>query len=362
MSGPSPRLHCLDALRGFDMLWIVGGREIVVAWAAATGWPAMYALAEQCEHVEWNGFTFWDLVFPLFLFMAGVSLPFSVASRLAKGHTRARLARHMLTRGLVLVALGVLYNLPADIRLERDLRFASVLGRIGLGAMFAGLLVLRFRWKGQLLWVLGLLLGYWALLSWVPVPGHGPGDLTPGHTLTDWVDQQLLPGRLHRGNRDPEGLLGTLPAVATALLGALAGAFLRGTRRNTGTSGVLFGAGLLALALGGLWSLALPINKNLWTSSFVLWTAGWSLCSLALFHQLVDVWGWRRAVFPLTVVGLNPITIYLAHRFLPLESWAVRLLPMQVAGQPAAQLLGLGTAGLWLLMYLAHRKRLYLRV
>jgi predicted acyltransferase len=354
------RLHCLDALRGFDMIWIVGGREIVDAWATATGSPALETLAGQLRHVEWNGFTAWDLVFPLFLFIAGVAMPFSTARRIERGDDRALLARHVIRRGLTLVALGILYNIRGD-SLESH-RFASVLGRIGLGYLGAGLIVLRWRVRGQIAWTLGILLGYWAALSWIPVPGHGVGDLTPGHTFTDWVDQQLLPGRLHRGDRDPEGLFSAVPSVATALLGALTGAWLRNRERNTVTTLGLAVAGGALLALGGLWSTVFPLNKNLWTSSFVLWTGGWSLLALAVFHQLVDVFGWRRLVFPLTVIGMNAITIYLAEHWMPLGKWFAVWFPATWDGVPIVQLAGAGLIVYWLLLYGLWRKRWFLRV
>ncbi len=354
------RLHCLDALRGFDMIWIVGGREVVDAWAEATGAPALQTLAGQLRHVEWHGFSAWDLVFPLFLFIAGVAMPFSLARRVERGDLRALLARHVVRRGLVLVALGVLYNIRED-SLENH-RFASVLGRIGLGYLGAGLIVVRWRVRGQLAWAIGILLAYAAALSWVPVPGHGAGDLAPGNNLTDWVDQQLLPGRLHRGNRDPEGLLGALPAVSTALLGALTGAWLRGRARDTASSLGLGLAGLACLGLGAAWAEVLPLNKNLWTSSFVLWTAGWSLIALAVFHQLVDVWRQGRLVFPLTVIGMNAITIYLAEHWLPLGSWFEAWFPQTYKGAPLVTLLGLGLAAHWLVLYALWRRRWFLRV
>ena len=361
-SAPHPeRLHCLDALRGFDMVWIVGGRELVVAWAAATGWPVLHAIAEQCEHVEWNGFTFWDLIFPLFLFIAGVAMPFSLARRVERGDDRRLLARHVIRRGLVLVALGVLYNLKKDWSLE-NLRYASVLGRIGLGYLFAGLIVLRWKVTGQALWAAGLLLGYWAVLSLVPVPVHGAGDLSPGHSVTDYVDQQLLPGRLHRGDRDPEGLFSTVPSIATALLGALAGTWLRRRPRTLGTSAGLALGGLGALAVGWLWAQVFPLNKNLWTSSFVLWTAGWSLLLLALFHQLVDVFRWRKLAFPLSVIGMNAIGIYLLDRFVPFDDWALRLVSAEALGVPLVQLLGVGLLVRWAVLYVMWRRGIFLRV
>jgi predicted acyltransferase len=354
------RLACLDALRGFDMVWIVGGREIVDAWATATGSPALETFAGQLRHAEWNGFTAWDLVFPLFLFIAGVAMPFSLSRRVEAGHDRTALARHVVRRGLVLVLLGMLYNIRGD-SLESH-RFASVLGRIGLGYLGAGLIVLRWQVRGQIAWVIGILLGYWAALSWIPVPGSGAGDLSPGHNFTDWIDQHALPGRLHRGDRDPEGLFSAVPAVATALLGALSGAWIRDRPRTARVSLCLALAGAVLLALGGLWSEVFPINKNLWTSSFVLWTAGWSLLGLALFHQLVDVFGLGRWVFPFTVIGTNAIAIYLAEHWLPLGDWLIDWFPATWHGAHLVQLAGLALLIYWLALYGLWRKRWFLRV
>ena len=358
---PTPhRLESLDALRGFDMVWIVGGAAIFETWAEHSNAPWLHALAQQFTHVEWNGFRFWDLVFPLFLFIAGVAMPFALTRRLEQGASRGELAAKVVRRGLVLVLLGVVYNglLSFDFS---TLRYASVLGRIGLGYLFAGLIVLRWGVRGQVVWAGAILLGYWAALMLVPVPGYGAGDLTPGHTLTDWVDQELLPGRLHRGDRDPEGILSTVPAIATALLGALAGAWLRRTGPpSSRQSSRLAAAGLVALMIGGAWGVVFPINKNLWTSSFVLWAGGWSLLLLALFHQLVDVWGHRRLLFPFTVIGTNAITIYLLNRFVDFDAVSQLLLG---GGRLAAPLVTAGALVLqWLLLWWLYRRRIFLRV
>ncbi len=342
------------------MVWIVGGREVVDAWATATDAGWLHAFAAQLRHADWHGFTAWDLVFPLFLFIAGVAMPWSLSRRAEQGADRGRLARHVVRRGLVLVALGVLYNVRAD-SLESH-RFASVLGRIGLGYLGAGLVVLRWGVRGQLAWVVGILAAYHAALVWVPVPGFGAGDLAPGHTLTDWIDRELLPGRLHREVRDPEGLLSTVPAVATALLGALTGAWLRRRERDTLTSLLLLAAGAFLLAAGGLWSRSLPINKNLWTSSFVVWTAGWSLLSLGVFHQLVDVLDLRRWFVPFTVIGMNAITIYLLERVVPWDGWIAAAIPATWHGALVVELLGVGLLLRWAVMVGLWRRRWFLRV
>jgi predicted acyltransferase len=349
------RLVSLDALRGFDMIWIVGGREVVAAAAAWTGWSALERVERELHHVEWNGFTFWDLVFPLFLFLAGVSFPLSLDARRAKGHTDGRVRRHVIVRGLLLVALGVLYNVGPSFDFS-NVRYASVLGRIGLAWMFAALIALRAGVRGQCLWVVALLFGYWGALTLVPVPGQAAPSLAPGETLTDWVDRALLPGRLHRTVRDPEGLLATLPAIATALLGMLAGRVLSAPIPGWRRVLWLTLGGLLALALGAWWDTFFPINKNLWSSSFVLWTAGWSALLLAAFHLVVDLWGAGRLAFVFTVVGTNSIAAYLLSRFVDFEELSARV----VRGELLPAVVGL--AALWGVLYFLYRRRWFLRV
>ena len=219
LKSPGPRLLSLDALRGFDMFWIMGGEGIVKAAAALTAWPSLVWFAGQLEHPKWNGFALYDLIFPLFLFMAGVSMPFSFEKRLERGDTRGDLCRHVIVRGLLLVFIGMIYNglLKFD---WPNTRYPSVLGRIGLAYLFAGLIVLSTRVRGQVLWLIGVLVAYWAALRFIPVPGYGVRDWAPGHTLTDYIDRSLIPGHLYVGDRDPEGLFATVPAIGTALFGA----------------------------------------------------------------------------------------------------------------------------------------------
>ena len=364
MSPAPQRLRSLDALRGFDMFWIVGGGALLGAWADSNDWAWLDWAASQTEHVEWHGFSFWDLVFPLFLFVAGVSLPLSFAKRRAEGATTAQLAWHSVRRGLVLVLLGLVYNglLKFDFG---TLRCASVLGRIGLAWMLAALIVLRTASsRARLAWIAALLLGYWAALEWIPVPGFGAGNLSPGATLTDWFDRQFLPGRLYRDVRDPEGLLGTIPAIATALLGALAGEWLRGddvapARRVLGLSL----AAAACLALGAVWALAFPLNKNLWSSSFVLWTAGWSLALLAAFFLVIDVWKLQRWAVFFEVIGANAITIYVLQAFVDFDALAALLLSAKGALKlHPALVAGGGLALKWLVLYVMYRARIFLRV
>ncbi len=366
---PSPpasrRLLSLDALRGFDMFWIIGGEEIAHAAAKLTAWAWVVWLAGQLEHPEWHGFAFYDLIFPLFLFMAGVAAPYSFESRLQRGDTKAQLYAHVVRRGLLLVLLGMIYNglLQFD---WANMRYPSVLGRIGLAYMFAALIALNTNLRGRLLWFVGLLVGYWAALKFIPVPGFGAGDLSPGHTLTDFIDRSLIPGRLYRGDRDPEGLFGTIPAIATALAGVMTGQFLK-DHRGSGAfkAAAMVGAGLLGLGVGRLWNLDFPINKNLWSSSFVLYCAGWSLLLLAAFYLVIDVWRWQQWAFFFVVIGSNSILIYMARNVVDFEHTTHFFFDGVLQGTGAYRPLLWAIAVVlveWLLLLLLYKKRIFLRV
>ncbi len=356
------RLRSLDALRGFDMFWIAGGGALLSAWANSNDWRWLDWAQSQTEHVEWHGFSFWDLIFPLFLFIAGVSLPLSFDKRRAQGASPTELARHSVRRGLALVLLGLVYN--GALKFDFDnLRYCSVLGRIGLAWMFAALIALRTSWRGQLAWALALLLGYWAALSWIPVPGFGAGNLAPGATLTDWIDRSVLPGKLYKDVRDPEGLFATIPAIATALFGALAGRFLASARSPASKAAQLALAGAALIALGAAWGLVFPLNKNLWTSSFTVWCAGWSALLVAVFYLVFDVAGWRRGALFFEVIGANAILIYMLQSFVNFDALAKLLLEQRGALKlHPALVAGGGLALKWLLLYALYRRRWFLRV
>ena len=216
METPAPkseRLLSLDALRGFDLFWIVGGHGIVIGLHLATGWEWVGAFNGLLKHVEWHGFLPYDLIFPLFLFLAGVSTPYSLTRRLTEG-ARGEVIRKVIQRGLILVLLGIIYNNGLQWKGLENMRLGSVLGRIGLAGMFAQLIfVFNYETPKRLwAWLAGVLLGYWALLSFGHAPGFAPGDLTMEGNFTSYVDRLLLPGKLHKGIHDPEGLLAVLPA------------------------------------------------------------------------------------------------------------------------------------------------------
>lgn len=370
---PKPeRLVSVDALRGFDMFWIMGGKTLVTALAAFTSWEWLNWIVEnQMVHPEWHGFALWDLIFPLFLFIAGVSTPIAIANRLAKGESRARITRHIVQRGLALVLLGAIYNGLlkfdwSDPDKWGDMRYCSVLGRIGLAYMFGALIVMHTPWRARLWWALGILIGYWIALRFIPVPGFGAGDLTPGHTLTDWIDQHLMPGKLYKDVRDPEGLFATIPAIATALAGSLAGELLRNNSiSGMRKSGIMAATGVGCLIGAQLWNLDFPINKNLWSSSFVLHCAGLSLLLLSLFHLVIDVWKIRRWTFFFVVIGANSILIYMAPKFIDFYRITHGLLdgPAALTGSFKPVMIAIGLVMVkWSMLYLCYRKKIFLKV
>ncbi|MEO6521969.1 MAG: DUF5009 domain-containing protein [Mucilaginibacter sp.] len=320
-----PRLLSLDALRGFDMFWIMSGEGVVHALAKATNWPVLLWMSGQLHHTEWNGITFYDMIFPLFLFIAGVSMPYSIGNKLTRAGIssanylpfaeKKKIYGPMIRRTLILIFLGMVVNGLFKWNGYEHTRFASVLGRIGLAWFFAGLIYLNFNLKQQIIWFAALLLGYWAAMMLIPVPGYGAGVLTMNGSLESYIDRLLLPGRLHDKVHDPEGILSTIPAIGTALLGIFTGQFLKydSIKWPMWKKGIaLFIGGLLLIAVGSLWNLTFPINKRLWTSSFVLFVGGWSMVLLSVFYFIIDVAGYRKWAFPFVLIGVNSIIIYLA--------------------------------------------------
>lgn len=312
----SQRLTSLDALRGFDMLWITGGQKIIFALATVTGLPSLQWLNAQMHHVEWNGFAFYDMIFPLFLFLSGVSMPFSFSKRMEKGDTKNKIYLHALKRMLLLVLFGMIYNGVFHSSFN-EMRFASVLGRIGVAWFFAAIIYLNTSLRGQIIWFTSILIGYCLVMLLVPVPGFGAGILTPEGNLSGYIDRLILPGRLYMENTmEAEGILSTLPAISTALLGVFTGRFLMIDDKKMDRikkSVVLIASGMIILIAGLAWSIFFPINKMLWTSSFVLFVGGLSLMLFGVFYFIIDALDYKKWSFFFVVIGLNSITIYLVQ-------------------------------------------------
>lgn len=360
-----PRLMSLDALRGFDMFWIVGAEELIRGLQKFSGGGLIGLIAEQLHHKAWAGFHFEDLIFPLFVFIAGVSLVFSLEKTLRQADRRTATVR-ILRRSALLYFLGILYYGGFSTPFEQ-IRLLGVLQRIALCYLFAGLLFCYLKPKALIAVWAGLLLGYWALMSFVPVPGHGAGNFAEGANLANYVDQQYLPLRKHDGDHDPEGLLSTIPAIASCLLGVFAGLVLKNPAINDRKRVLqLVGGGLLCLAVGWAWHLNFPVIKKIWTSSFVLVAGGYSCLLLAAFYQIIDVWGFQRWAMPFIWIGVNPLMIYFGGKFIDFEAMAKLFVggPIGAAfGQYGELLLALTTLGFgfWFMRFLYQRK-IFLRV
>jgi predicted acyltransferase len=357
------RLMSLDALRGFDMFWIVGGEGIVHGLNKA--WPCgpVQFIDSQMDHKPWAGVAFYDLIFPLFVFIVGASLVFSL-TRTLEQKGRAVALKRIFLRSLVLYLFGLLVYGGLSKGFDQ-IRWMGVLQRIALCYFFTSLIFCFFRLKGMIAICIALLVGYWAVTSFVPIRNFNletehlkalnlkPNDaetrtaffstasrvrgrFEDGLNVTQHIDFQYLPGFRWDGAYDPEGILSTLPAVATCLLGVFAGFLLR----NSAVSDQkkvqwLLVAGVSAVFLGFLWGIQFPVIKKIWTSSYVLVAGGYSCLFLAAFYQMIEIWQWRRWCVPFVWIGMNPITIYLAFHLVRFSDFAAL-----VVGGPVQKALG----------------------
>lgn len=364
----SQRLYSLDALRGFDMFWIMGAEEIFHKMAEVTGSPLWGALSLQFIHPDWNGFAFYDLIFPLFLFLAGVATPYSLGKQIESGKNKEELLYRIIKRGLILVLLGVVYNNGLELKPIEDIRFGSVLGRIGLAYMFANIIYLYTKQRGQIIWFGALLVGYWLLLAFGSAPGYPMGDMTMQGNIVSYLDRILMPGELYLGIHDPEGVVSTIPAISTALLGIYTGNLLKNTRledmKKTAVKLVVTGAALIVLAL--IWNLFFVINKNLWTSSFTLLCGGLSMLLMTGFYYIIDIKGHQKWAFFFKVIGMNSILIYMSGSFI---NWSYTTNALfqwlgQLVGEPynVVVMVFCFLAVQWAFLYFLYKRKLFLRV
>ena len=340
----SQRLMSLDALRGFDMFWILGADSFVYALHETSQNPVTAFLATQLDHAEWAGFHFYDLIFPLFVFMMGVSTVFSL-TKIVQREGRAAAVKRVLQRGILLFIIGLIYS-GGFTNPWPDMRLMGVLNRIALAYTFGGLLFIFLRTRALVAIAAASLLGYWALLEFVPFPDVRPtpggdavitkeagftnvsqlsmgstnllrGSYIQGVNLTDYLDQKYLPARKYDGTYDPEGILSTMPAVVTGLLGIFAGLLIcKKSVPDTKKVLWLLGAGAVSAMLGWVWNLEMPVIKKIWTSSYVLVAGGYSAMLLGAFYWVVDIKQWRKWCQPFVWIGMNPLTLYLTSNFL----------------------------------------------
>ena len=369
MKEKNDRLLSIDAARGFDMMFIMGMAGIIVALCKLFPEGGDSWLALQMKHVKWEGFRHHDTIFALFLFLSGMTIPFSIGKKISSGQSKSSIVLNILRRGLTLFVLGMIYG--GLLKLEfSSFRIPSVLGRIGVAWMIAALLYVftgkRFQWitAGT------ILVGYFILLKFCIAPDApaGAGTFSLEGNIASYIDRLLIPNHIYKqGIYDPEGIVGTIPAVATALLGLFTGRYVK----ESGDSGnrktiVMLVAAAIMIVITLIWSRWCPVIKALWTSTFVLAAAAYSLVVFAIFYYLLDVRGCRKGVLFFQVIGLNSITIYMAQRIF--DFWGVSkfflsglsgLLP-ESAG---ALLLRIGYFAVsWLFLYFLYKKNVFLKV
>ena len=373
----SGRLLCLDVYRGL----MVAGMIVVDNPGSddKAYWPIM--------HTKWNGWTPADFIFPSFLFLVGISLVYSFAARRERGESRKQILAHALKRSLLLIAIGLLVNASPFIGLDvHTWRFEGVTQRIGLCYFAAAILELWAGRRGQWLALAGCLVGYWALLRFAPVPGAGVPEVNipfmdQVQNLPAWLDRKLFMGHLYDGTRDPEGLLHTIPAIGTTLIGVLTGHLLRAKKSAGKLIGVMLGLGILAILGGGLWNHWFPINKNLWTSTFVLFSGGLSLLFLSLLYWVTEIKRWTKWTIPILVFGMNAIAGFVADSLIygPGYMFTVKsangtTMNWHEAAQAHLEGFGLSTANAsllyslgavticWILLWVLWRRKIFLKV
>lgn len=381
------RLESLDALRGADMFFIMGGSGVFRALGVLAGCDSAGPFVQQFSHVLWNGLHFQDMIFPTFLFIAGVSFPFSCAKQIERGRDRCSIALRCVRRAALLFLLGLVYNNALQFKFD-SLVWGSVLGRIGIAWLCAALLFLFVKgWRARAAVAAALLLGYWAVMLFIEAPDwreivlpanlapYADGPFSPARNISAYLDRHLLPGQITvPGVFSNQGTLSTLPAIVTAMIGMFAGEFLRGRGKELsgGARTCLMLAAAACLAAAGLfvafgcgpWSF--PLNKILWSPSFTLVVGGISLAALAVFHYLVDVKGQGRWFGFFRVIGLNSIAIYVLQRFIGFQQankfffgGLASLFPQDVGNV----VLALGyVAVCWLVLFFFHRHRIYWKV
>jgi predicted acyltransferase len=372
------RLMCVDTFRG---LMVAG---MILVDNPGSDEQAYSAI----KHAQWNGWTPADFIFPSFLFLVGVSMAHSFPARLARGQSRAKILRHAFARSLILIAIGLLVNASPIIGLDiHTWRFEGVTQRIALCYFATAILLLWSDTRGFVVALLACLVGYWAILRFLPVPGFGvPGRdipfMDPDRNIVAWLDRLLFPGRLYNNTRDPEGIISTIPAIATTIMGLLAGNWLRSKNDAVVKARWLLAAGVSGLLIGLIWDRWFPINKNLWTSSFAVFSGGVALIALACLYWLLEIKHWRGGwTTPILVFGMNAIAGFVADSLVygpgytfqmkgpagALVSWHeglnARLLSVTGNPQIASLIYSLAAVGFcWLLLWLLWQKRIFLKI
>ena len=360
----------IDALRGFDMMFIMGFSSLIVAIYSLFPNGADCWVAETMVHAKWDGLSHHDTIFPLFLFLAGMSFPFSYAKLQSSECPRSKVYLKIFKRAIVLICLGLLYNgiLKFD---SGNIRVCSVLGRIGIAWMCAALLHINFKTSTRAIVAGAILIGYWLLLRLVPAPDMACAEpYSLEGNLVGYVDRMITPGRLYVKNIfDPEGLLSTIPAIVTAMLGMFTGEFIRiPDEKISGGKKTLYllGAALILLTAGLIWNIVFPINKNIWSSSFVLTVGAYSVGLFALFYYIIDVRMWQKWTLFFRVIGMNSITIYMAQKIINFNNannFFFNGIAEKLPDQWESVVMKLGYITIcWTFLYILYKKKIFLKV
>ncbi len=358
----------IDALRGFDMFWIAGpdlGHWLVTSMLVLFIGPLPEWLSYELDHPEWLGFSAWDMIMPLFLFIVGAAMPFSVQRRIDAGDGRAAIYLRALRRAAILWLLGMVSQGHLLQWQWSKLHFyCNTLQSIAAGYLIATVAMVELRRPLRLaLAAGGLLVLYWLLMSFVPLPGGGSDHYDRDGNLALWIDKAVMGS--HQDQTHYTWILSSLGFGATTLIGVLAGTLLRSPLPPLARLRILVLAGLGCLAAGWVWSFAMPIIKHLWTSSMVLWAGGWSLLLLALFYGLIDIVGWKRWCWAFVVIGANAIFAYMAQPLFDLRHLGEHLfkhLTDQFGEGGEAALAAATYLLLWLVLWGLYRARIFIRI
>ncbi len=369
------RVLSIDALRGFDMFWIVGGGAIFHHLHDIIGHPITEEIKNQLQHVRWEGFRFEDLIMPLFLFICGLAMPYSFAKRLARGDGKFKIYCHVLIRVVILWLLGMIKQ--GDLlafNLEKLDLYSNTLQAIAAGYLISAIIILEFKLLWQVIVTAGLLLLFWGLMMLVPIPEYGIGEpienaamvrgmLEPKVNLAIYLDHKIL-GEFQDGT-SYAWILASMVFGATTMTGVFAGRWLRAGKAGLTKALLLIVAGLLSIGAGLLWSLTFPIIKHLWTSSFVLFSSGICIVLLGLFYLVIDVWGLRKWAYGFIVLGSNAIFVYMSSSFIPYGDIANRFVGglNKWLGDWAGFTHATVTFALtWLLLWYMFRKKTFIKI
>lgn len=366
-TSPRQRLESLDALRGFDMIWIMGLGYVLRDFAKQHDSPFWNFITYFFFHSKWHGFVFWDLIFPLFIFLAGVSTPYSVGRKLENGTPKKVLLLKAFKRAAILFLLslfvgnGGIQILPVD-----EIRIPGDLAKIGFAYFFGVVIYLYSNIRGRVIWTVAIMIAYWLLLKFTAAPGFAPGDLSPEGNFISYLERMYLPGKLDHGFYDQSGFYSNVSAIPNMIAGTLAGSLLKSEKiSQIRKFNFIWIAGAICAFAGWLWHFDTPFNESLWTSSFTLASIGWSMILLAIFYFIIDIKKYKKWAFFLKVIGMNSILIYISPFFInwPYVTNAFFKWAIQLSGEYNDYVHGLAELGIkWVFLNFLYIKNIFLRV